>query len=100
MRRFYLLVLAAACVLAAVAVTDLPADVSQNVSVRIKEIEAFSYCSIPYSGGFSDMSIALNGLVGAMANQAIAPSGELLAVYHLTPSGGCLLYTSDAADDN
>ena len=88
MRRPYLLVLAAACILAAVVVTDVPADVSQNINVRIKEIEAFSYCAIPYSGGFSEMSVALNGLIGAMANQSISPSGELLAIYHLTPSGG------------
>ncbi len=88
MRRSFLLVLAVAGILAAVAATDVPADVSQSVNTRIKEIEAFSYCSIPYSGSFSEMGNALNSLVGAMANQAIGPSGELLAIYHLTPSGG------------
>jgi len=87
MRRSFQLVLAVAGILAAVAVTDVPADVSQSVSTRIKEIEAFSYCGIPHSGSFNDLSGVLNTLVGALANQNIAPSGELIAIYHLTPTG-------------
>ncbi len=87
MRRSFVLVLAAAGILLAGAVISVPADVSQNVRVNIKEIDAFSYCGLPHSGSFNDLSTVLNALLGSMSNQNIAPSGDLIAIYHLSPSG-------------
>lgn len=58
---------------------------TQNVRVRVQDIEPFSYCSVPHQGGFSEMPNALNALLGIMGMQAIAPAGELIAIYHVSP---------------
>jgi len=88
MRRPFLLILAAAGILIAGAAAHSSAGSIQNVRVTIKDIDAFAYCGMPHTGSFNDLSGVLNGLLGAMSNQNIAPSGDLIAIYHLSPSGG------------
>jgi len=61
-------------------------DTLQFVNVRTQEIEPFSYCSVPYQGTFSEISQALNALVGTMSQQSIAPSGDLIAVFSVYPN--------------
>jgi effector-binding domain-containing protein len=87
MRRTILLAFAAAAILAAGTAAHMHAGSFQNVRVTIKEIDAFAYCGFPHSGDFSDLSVVLNSLLGAMTSQSIAPSGDLIAIYHLSPDG-------------
>lgn len=86
-KRSFLLILAAAGILSAGTAAHMSADSFQDIRVTIKEIETFAYCGVPHSGSFSDLSTVLNGLLGAMSSQNIAPSGDLIAIFHLSPSG-------------
>jgi effector-binding domain-containing protein len=71
------------------AATANPVDIArQNVRVTVKEIEPFSYCSVPHSGSFGDLSMVINSLLGVMMSQNISPSGDLIAIYHISPEGG------------
>ncbi len=88
MRRSFLLAFAAAGILAAGTAAHMSAGSFQNIRVTVKEIEPFSYCGVPHTGNFNDMTTVLNSLLGMMANQNIAPSGDLIAIYHLSPAGG------------
>ena len=57
----------------------------QNVRVTVKEIEPFSYCAMPHKGSFGEMSGSLNDLIALMQSQRITPSGELIAIYDISP---------------
>ncbi len=57
----------------------------QNVRVTVKEIEPFSYCAVPHHGSFGDLSVILNDLMAIMQSQQIAPSGDLIAIYDISP---------------
>lgn len=65
-----------------------PSGFSQSIRVTVKEIEPFSYCSVPHSGAFGDLSMVINSLLGVMMSQNIAPSGDLISIYHLSPESG------------
>ena len=81
--------LSIAILLIAVGTAALSAPrISQQIRVTVKEIEPFSYCSVPHSGAFGDLSSVVNSLIGVMSRQNISPSGDLISVYHLTPSTG------------
>ncbi len=87
MRKLFLPVLAAAAILSAGTAAHTTAGPLQNVRVSIKNIDPFAYIGFPHSGDFSDLSVVLNSLLGAMTSQSIAPSGDLIAIYHLSPDG-------------
>lgn len=61
-------------------------DTVQFVNVSTLEIEPFAYCSVPYKGTFSELPQALNALVGTMAAQNIAPTGDLIAIFRVYPN--------------
>jgi effector-binding domain-containing protein len=66
----------------------ISADSIQNVRVTVKEIEPFSYCFVSHTGAFGDLSSVLNDLLALMQSQNLAPAGDLIAVYHISPTQG------------
>jgi len=61
-------------------------DTLQFVNVKALDIEPFSYLSVPYKGTFSELPQAINALVGTMAQQNLAPSGDLIAIFSVYPN--------------
>jgi effector-binding domain-containing protein len=86
MRATYLICAAVLCLTIGMAASAAasPRDL-QNVRVTVKEIEPFSYCAVPHKGSFGDMSGILNDLIAIMQSQSIPPSGDLIAIYNISP---------------
>ena len=63
----------------------LPAPAVQDVSVSIKEIEPFVYCSVTHKGPYSLMAEAMNQLIMQMQQQNISPAGPPFSIYHNSP---------------
>ncbi len=86
MRTIYLIHMTVLCLMLGIASpTAASTGDYQNVRVTIKEIEPFSYCAVPHQGSFGDMSGILNDLIALMQSQNISPSGDLIAIYNLSP---------------
>ena len=86
MRASYLICAAVLCL--AMGIVSPAATASgdvQNVRVSVKEIEPFSYCSVSHKGSFGEMSGILNDLIALMQSQQVPPSGDLIAIYNITP---------------
>ncbi len=58
---------------------------SQDISVTIKEVEPFAYCSLEHQGVFSDMPEVIGRLMENMREQNLAPQGGIIAVYYDAP---------------
>jgi effector-binding domain-containing protein len=64
------------------------ATLYQNVKVAIKEVEPFTYCSIPHQGPLGEMESSIQILIGNMSGQNIPPGGTLFAIFNSIPEEG------------
>lgn len=60
----------------------------QNVKVTLKEVEPFTYCSVPHQGPLAEMETSIQILIGNMSGQNIPPGGTLFAIFHSIPEEG------------
>ena len=60
----------------------------QNEKVTIKEVEPFTYCSVPHQGPLGEMETSIQILIGNMTGQNIPPGGTLFAIFHSIPEEG------------
>lgn len=75
-----------AALLASIALwTAGEAAAQPRIEVAVKEVEPFSYVSMPVRGAYAAISDAMEELILNMQNQSVFPRGPLIAVFYNIP---------------
>ena len=59
---------------------------AQNVSVAVKDVEPFTYCSLSHKGPISDIQDVIGQLIMEMQSQNTMPMGPMIGIFQGDPA--------------